>query len=122
REQVVAALRGGGYGAREMVIRINPLDSPWGADDLRAVAGSGADAICLPKVDSAAQIEKVARELDWHGAPATMAIWAMIETARGVLDVRAIAASHPRLKVLALGTSDLGKELRLPPTPERTGF
>jgi citrate lyase subunit beta/citryl-CoA lyase len=122
REQVVAAVKAGGYGRREMVIRINGLDTAWAADDLRAVAGSGADAVCLPKVESATQVEHVAAQLQQHGAPAGMAIWAMVETPKGVLHAAAIAAAHPRLAALLMGTSDLAKELRIPHTPDRLGF
>lgn len=121
REQVVAAVRAGGYGQRELVIRINGLDTPWAAADLQAVASSGAAAVCLPKVESAAQIEHVAAQLRQQGAPASMAIWAMIETPRGVLNAAAIAAA-PRMGALVLGTSDLAKDLRVPHTPDRLGF
>lgn len=121
RAQVVAAVAAGGYGGRELVIRINPLDSEWGEADLDAVAASCADAVCLPKIESAAQVLRVAQRLEDAGNT-TMAIWAMIETPRGVLDVQAIAGAHPRLTLLMMGTSDLAKELRVPHTPARLGF
>ncbi len=120
RANVVAAVNGGGYGRRELVIRINALATEWGEADLQAVAGSRADAVCLPKVESAEQIEAVAQRLARHGA-GEMAIWAMLETPLGILQVNAIAA-HPRLAVLVIGTSDLAKELRVPHTPDRLGF
>jgi citrate lyase subunit beta/citryl-CoA lyase len=121
REQVMGAVRAGGYGHRELVIRINGLDTPWAAADLQAVAGSGAAAVCMPKVESAAQIEHVAAQLRQQGARASMAIWAMIETPRGVLNAAAIA-NAPRMAALVLGTSDLAKDLRVPHTPDRLGF
>lgn len=120
REQVAAAVRAGGYGQREVVIRINAAETPWGPADLEAALAAGPDAICLPKVESAAQVQSVAAALDYSGSGCSL--WAMIETPRGVLESARIAAAHPRLKVLMMGTSDLAKELRVPHTPDRTGF
>jgi len=122
RDLAVMAVRNGGYGRREMVIRANGLDTEWAVDDLRAIAGSGADAVCLPKIESAEQVQRAAALLEQHGAPASMQIWSMIETPRGVLNAAAIAAAHPRQAVLVMGTSDLAKELRVPHTPDRLGF
>jgi len=122
REAVVAAVNAGGYGKREMAIRINSLATSWGEADLISVASSRADAVCVPKVESAAEVLEIARIMDAAGAPAAMQIWAMIETPLGVLNVNAIAGSHPRLRILIMGTSDLAKELRVPHTPERLGF
>jgi len=122
RQAVVAAVNAGGYGQREMAIRINSLATIWGEADLNRVASSRADAVCVPKVESAAEVLEVARIMDAANAPAGMQIWAMIETPLGVLNVNAIAGAHPRLKVLIMGTSDLAKELRVPHTPERLGF
>lgn len=122
RKLVVDAIAGGGYGSRELAIRINALDTEWGEDDLLAVAGSRAHAICLPKVESAAQVLAVANVLDNLRVPAEMAIWAMLETPRGILQACAIAGAHPRLNVLVMGTSDLAKDLRVPHTPDRLGL
>lgn len=122
RQLVVDAVANGGYGRRELAIRINSLDTEWGEDDLVAVAGSRADAICLPKVESAAQVLAVANALDNLGVSLDMAIWAMLETPRGILRAEEIAAAHPRLNVLVMGTSDLAKELRVPHTPDRLGL
>jgi citrate lyase subunit beta / citryl-CoA lyase len=122
REYVVAAINGGGYGQRELVIRINALDTEWGQDDLKAVAWSQAHAVCLPKIESAAQIRAVADALDNLRAPADMAIWAMLETPLGILHAQSIAGAHPRIKVLVMGTSDLAKDLRVPHTPDRLGL
>lgn len=97
RQQVVAALRAGGYGRRECVVRINALDTPWGLDDARAIARAGADAVLLPKVQSAAELDALARALDAAGAPATLPLWAMAETPLGFLRLDAIAGGHPRL-------------------------
>lgn len=122
RKLAVEAVAGGGYGRREVAIRINALDTEWGEDDLLAVAGSRAHAVCLPKVESAEQVLVVAKTLDNLRVPADMAIWAMLETPRGILQASAIAGAHPRLTVLVMGTSDLAKDLRVPHTPDRLGL
>jgi len=122
RAAVVAAVNSGAYGRRELVIRINALSTQWGEADLAAVAGSQAAAVCVPKVESAEQVQAVARLLERHGAPESMTIWAMMETPLGILNAPAIAAAHARMAVLVLGTSDLAKELRVPHTPDRLGF
>lgn len=122
RANVVAAADSASYGKREVVIRINALATQWGEADLRAVAASAAVAVCVPKVESAEQVQVVARILDECGAPSTQTIWAMLETPLGILNAQAIAAAHPRLAVLVMGTSDLAKELRVPHRPDRLGF
>jgi citrate lyase subunit beta/citryl-CoA lyase len=111
RANAVAAAGSGEYGNRELTIRCNGLDTPWGAADIAAAAGSGAAAVVIPKVGSVAYLDEVSRLLDEAGAPATLTIWAMVETPTAILDVRAIAA-HPRVTVLVMGTNDLAKELR----------
>lgn len=122
RGYVAAAVSAGGYGNRELVIRINALSTAWGEEDLKAAARTKADAICLPKVESAEQVRAVAGALDALGAPPQMALWAMIETPFGILNSREIASAHPRMKVFVMGTSDLAKDLRVPHTPDRLGF
>ena len=111
RAQAATAASSGAYGHREITIRCNGLDTPWGADDLAAAATSGADAVVIPKVDSVAYLDRISDRLDAGGAPGTMAIWAMVETPTAIFDVRALAA-HPRVAVLVMGTNDLVKELR----------
>jgi citrate lyase subunit beta/citryl-CoA lyase len=111
RANAVAAAGSGEYGNRELTIRCNGLDTPWGAADIAAAAGSGAAAVVIPKVGSVAYLDEVSRLLDEAGAPASMSIWAMVETPTAILDVRAIAA-HQRVAVLVMGTNDLAKELR----------
>jgi citrate lyase subunit beta/citryl-CoA lyase len=118
RANAVAAARSGAYGKRELTIRCNGLTTPWGADDIAAAAGSGASAIVIPKVDSAAYLDQISAALDANGAPSTMTIWAMIETPTAILDARQIAA-HPRVSVLVMGTNDLAKELRTGAAPDR---
>jgi citrate lyase subunit beta/citryl-CoA lyase len=112
RALVVAELKKGGYGARETILRVNGLDTPWGKDDLRSAATSGAEAVLLPKVESAASVREAERVLVVAGAPPTQALWCMIETPRGVLAANEIAAASPRLACLVMGTSDLVKDLR----------
>jgi citrate lyase subunit beta/citryl-CoA lyase len=98
------------YGHRELAVRVNGLDTAWGHDDLAAMATAGADAILLPKVESADMVRRAAAVLDAGGAPADLAIWCMMETPRGVLHAEAIA-DHPRVACLVMGTSDLTKDL-----------
>jgi len=116
RQQVADAVRGGGYGRRELVIRINGLETPWGEADLAAAAVAAPDAILLPKTASGADIERASQRLDRANAPPSTALWAMIETPQAVLNVADIAATcrrvGARLNCLVLGTNDLVKETR----------
>jgi citrate lyase subunit beta/citryl-CoA lyase len=122
RANILAALQAGGYGRRELVIRINGLDTPWGDADMRAAVTSGAHAICVPKVETAEQVRELASRMEAYGAPSGQRLWVMVETPRGVLNVQQIASAHPRLALLMLGTSDLAKDLRVPHRPDRIGF
>jgi citrate lyase subunit beta / citryl-CoA lyase len=106
RAQVLAAVRAGGYGGREIVIRVNALATPWGRDDLAAAAASGADAVLLPKAESA---ETVSAAMAVVGS--APAVWCMLETPRGILNAASIAAASPRVAALVMGTSDLTKDL-----------
>ena len=123
RDQIIAALGEGGYGNRELIIRVNGPDSPWGEDDMNAAAASGADAILLPKVESAEAICRAQAAMDSAGAPADMAIWCMMETPLGMLHAENIAGASKsaarRLACLVMGTSDLAKDLQAAHTPER---
>jgi citrate lyase subunit beta/citryl-CoA lyase len=116
RETVVAAVQGGGYGQREIAIRVNGLHTPWGKDDLAAVASAGADAILLPKVQTAADLTAVRPLLYAAGAFPHLSLWAMMETPLAILNVGEIAAaSHGPafpLTVFVMGTNDLAKETR----------
>ena len=114
RERVCARVACRPFGQREVVVRINPLETPWGADDLAAVAAARPDAILLPKVEAPEQLEAARRALD---DPTPM--WAMVETPRAILDVDAIAASAD---VLVVGTNDLSAALRLRPSPDRAAL
>jgi citrate lyase subunit beta/citryl-CoA lyase len=118
RPMAVAAASSGEYGSKELTIRCNGLDTPWGADDIAAAARSGASAVVIPKVASVEYVEQVSRLLNAAGAPDSMAIWPMIETPTAIFDVRHIAA-HPRVAVLVMGTNDLARELRAGLVPGR---
>ncbi|MBL8202047.1 MAG: CoA ester lyase [Chromatiales bacterium] len=122
RTEVLAAVARRPFGTREVVIRINGLDTEWGIADLRAAATSGADGILLPKVDTPATLLAAARVLDELAAPPGLRLWSMAETPRGVLDVDDIARCTPRLGVIVMGTADLGKALRVPGQPGRAGL
>ena len=119
RAIAAAALAAGGYGTRELVLRVNPLDTPWGHADLAVAATMPIDAVLLPKVESADRVRLAVSLLDALGAPERLAVWCMIETPLGVLEAREIAAASPRLAALVLGTSDLTKELRALVTRDR---
>lgn len=122
RTAVIDRVAAGGFGPREIVIRINGLDSAWGTDDLHAVAASGADAVLLPKVEDPEMVNRTATLLDRQNAPASMKIWVMAETPRGVLGLQSILASSDRLAVIVMGTADLARALRIDPGPERSGL
>ncbi len=122
RAAAVAAVRAGGFGHRELVVRANALDTAWGADDLAALAEAGPDAILVPKVASAEDIDRYDTVL--VHAPAATRLWAMIESAPAVLALAAIAATAEmtRLCALVLGLNDLAKEMRAPLTPGRAPY
>ncbi|MBM3539096.1 MAG: CoA ester lyase [Alphaproteobacteria bacterium] len=111
REQLVAALKAGGYKA-ETVVRVNDPAGKTGGLDLKAVARSGCNAVLLPKVEKPQQVRDAVLRLSAAGAPQSVAVWAMIETPLGVLNVEDIAFSSPHLKCLAMGTTDLAADLR----------
>ncbi len=119
RQAVAAAVGQGGYGKRELVLRVNSLDTEWGAEDLRAAAVMHLDAVLLPKVETADRVRGTVSALDMAGAPASLAIWCMIETPKGVLAAAEIAGAHPRVAALVMGTSDLTKDLQARHTPDR---
>ncbi|MBO6559916.1 MAG: CoA ester lyase [Nisaea sp.] len=122
REAIGAALAEGGYGDRELVIRTNGLEGPWGAEDLAFAAKAGADAVLLPKVEHAEQIWQAEEALSAAGAPDSLSIWCMMETPLGMLHAEEIAAASPRLGCLVLGTSDLAKDLHALHTRDRLPF
>ena len=125
REQVVAAVSAGGFGSREVVVRVNGLSGPWGLADLEAAAKVAPDAILIPKVSKAADVFEAVAVLDRLGAPESVKIWAMFETPLAVLNALEIAATASvkegrRLAAFVLGTNDLAKETRARFVPGRT--
>jgi citrate lyase subunit beta/citryl-CoA lyase len=126
RAQVAAAVREGGFGRREIVIRINGLQTPWGRDDLIAAAAARPDAILLPKVDGPGAIMQAAREMREAGVAETVRLWAMMETPLAILNAGSIAAvsADPaaRLDALVMGLNDLAKETRARLRPGRAAM
>ena len=114
REQIIAALAEGGYGHRELLVRINALSTEWGAEDVRAISAAATppDAVLIPKVSTAEDVKEAISAFESAGCPASVDFWIMIETPLGVLNAMALACGSPRLRVLVMGTSDLVKELR----------
>ncbi len=119
RTQVTDSVKAGGYGAREIVVRINGLDSTWGHDDLTAVAACGADAILLPKVESAAMVHDLEMQMVGAGAPGDMGIMCMMETPLGMLHAEEVAGASARVSALVMGTADLVKDLQASHTDAR---
>jgi len=119
RGQIVSALSEGGYGKREIQIRTNGLNTPWGHADIVAASKTSAGAILLPKVESADTVRQVATIMEAEGAHADMAIWCMMETPLAMLNAKEIAGAHPRLGGFVMGTSDLAKDLNCAHTPDR---
>jgi citrate lyase subunit beta/citryl-CoA lyase len=111
RELAVRAAQSKNYGAREVLIRANGLDTNWMKDDLKAIAASGADGVVVPKINGPDDVRLIDELLTAAGAPATLAIWAMMETPRGILAAADVATSSARLAGFLMGTADLAKEL-----------
>jgi citrate lyase subunit beta/citryl-CoA lyase len=116
RQRVCEAARAGGFGAREVIIRINGFDTPWGQADLAAAAEAGPDAILVPKVSAPVDIDRASDAVAKAGASNATRLWVMVETPLAVLNLREIAAaarhSGSRLACFVMGTNDLGKETR----------
>lgn len=114
REQVCAAVKSGGYGERELIIRVNAPQTPWGEADLHAAIEAKPDAILMPKVSSPAVLESIADRLESLDAPESINVWAMIETPASILNIYEIAKAkrdrRNRLTCLVLGTNDLSKD------------
>ncbi len=104
RATLAAALKQGGYGNRARIVRINALDTPWGREDALAVAKMEADAVLLPKVNNALDVQALAELVG------DVPIWAMMETCRGIWNAMEVAA-HPAVQGFVAGTNDLAKEL-----------
>lgn len=121
RENVVAAVKQGGYGSREVVVRVNNLDSIWGHDDVKAVANIGADAILFPNIESASHVHAALKWLDEAGGSQTP-IMVMIESPIAVLNAKEIAAASDRIACIVMATSDLISQLHARVTHERSAI
>ena len=118
RKLVAEAVLAGGYGRREVVVRVNDLDSPWGHDDVKAVAGIGADAVLFPNVESKADVQEALAALDAAGGQ-HLPIMLMIESPLAVLRAEEIASASDRIACLVMATSDLLNQLHGRRTPDR---
>ena len=123
RAQVAEAVKAGGFGSREVFIRVNGIDTPWHADDLSAAAHAGPDAILVPKISEVVQLERVGQRLLDMKADLRTRVWAMIETPAAIFNIMALAAeahdSETRLAGFVMGTNDLAKETRARLVPGR---
>ena len=117
REQAVEAVRAGGFGRREVVIRVNGLDTPWGLEDLAAAINARPDAILVPKVSSAHDVRAYGAA-EAGGVP----LWAMVETCASLFALSEIAGAGAGLAALVIGTNDLAKEMRCRLTVERAAL
>jgi citrate lyase subunit beta/citryl-CoA lyase len=124
REQIGAALAAGGYGHRELIVRINALSTEWGAQDVQAISrfATAPDAVLIPKIDTASDVVEAISAFESAGCPDSVAMWIMAETPLCILNIAEVASAHPRLKGMVMGTSDLSKDTRVRHTPDRLGF
>jgi citrate lyase subunit beta/citryl-CoA lyase len=118
RALVAQNVAAGGYGHRELLVRVNGLDTPWGHADLVDAATMGADGVLLPKVSDVELVRRAVEILDGAGGAPDLPVWCMMETARAMFRADQIA-DHPRVDCLVMGTSDLAKELHAAHTPLR---
>ena len=121
RINIVEAVKEGGYGQREVIIRVNDLDSEWGHDDIKAVANIGADAILFPNIESKEDVLAAQKALDDAGG-SDMPIMVMIESPLAVLNAKEIASASDRIICMVIATSDLITQLHASYTPERTAI
>jgi len=123
RAQVAKAVSAGGFGHREVIVRLNALDTPWFRDDIDAAVAARPDAILIPKISTPEQIEMIAQRLFDTHTDLRVRLWAMIETPAAIFNIRALAAkaadSESRLTGFVIGTNDLAKETRARIVPGR---
>lgn len=120
REAVVEAIAAGGWGPREVLVRVNARGTPWFEADVASLARAGADGLVLPKVETTEDVAAVVERLAMRGAPARLPLWLTIETPRGVLAAPDLAGARRSIRGLVAGTSDLTKDLRARHVPGRT--
>lgn len=124
RQLVCEAVKSQAYGNREIIVRVNGLDTPWGEEDLAAAVAAGPDGVLLPKVESPSTLKRAAELIAREGKNSDTPIWAMIETPKGILNVGDIAKEAERMPLSAfvVGTNDLAKEMRVTAQPDRSNF
>ncbi|WP_395646898.1 HpcH/HpaI aldolase/citrate lyase family protein [Terricaulis sp.] len=124
RDRVAATVKAGGYGKREVVIRVNGVATPWGRDDIRAAAAAGPDGVLAPKVESGAAVAELDNALTEAGLSKDAGLWVMIETPRAILNLAEIAAAAraTRLTAFVMGLNDLAKETRARAGRDRAAF
>jgi citrate lyase subunit beta/citryl-CoA lyase len=124
RAQVAAAVKAGGYGKREVIVRCNALSTPWGRDDIAAAGAARPDGLLAPKVESAAQVRDLDAAMSAAGFKADAALWVMIETPRAILNLAEIAdaAQGTRLSAFVMGLNDLAKDTRARAGANRAAF
>jgi citrate lyase subunit beta/citryl-CoA lyase len=122
RANLFRSLHGGDFTSAEVVVRINGLDSPWGKDDLAAVIDLPLQGVLLPKIQSRRQVLTTIDVLGLLGANPDLPLWLMAETPRGILELADIASASHHVKVIVMGTADLGKAARIPESDDRMGM
>lgn len=124
RSAVAQALGARAFGGTQVIVRVNGLDTPWGAADVAALADCGAEALLFPKVSGAQDMQEAIAAMEAANSPLSVGAWAMIETASGVLNVAEIAASRERsrLRAFVIGANDLARETRIEPGPARVNL
>ena len=119
---VSSKLKSGGYGNRELIVRVNERDTQWYENEIATIATSGADALLLPKVEKAEDVIDADNRLKAAGAPESMSLWCMIETPFGILRSEDILSASPRINVILIGLADLSKSLRCVHNSSREPF
>src|ERR1700761_6751703 len=126
REQIAQAVQAKGFGKREILIRTNSLDTSWWSDDSAMAGAVEPDGILVPKISTVEDLHKIGARLSEIGAPASLKVWAMIETARAVLDADALAAASrdpkTRLAGFVFGPNDISRETRIRMMPGRAAM
>lgn len=110
RQQICDAVTGGGYGKRELIVRINGLETEWGAADMEAICKAGPDGILVPKITDAAHVQQIVAAMEKAGAPDKTRLWCMMETPIGILNAKEIGAASDRVAVWVMGTNDIAKD------------
>src|SRR5260221_6704871 len=126
REQIASAVHAKGFGKRELLIRTNALDTSWWSDDIAMAGAVVPDGILVPKISTVDDLNKIAARLSEVGAPASVKVWAMIETARAVLDADKLGAASrdpkTRLAGFVFGPKHIARETRIRMLPGRAAM